>query len=82
MWVERGRVLRGRRRAGMRVVWVPHPDMALEYQDREKEVLAGKLGMFDIGDDWQLGEIDDGWGESIASLEHFDYSRYGICVPP
>jgi len=69
------------RRAGMRVVWVPHPDLALEYQARQKDVLAGRMGMFEIGDDWQLGEIDDGWAESIASLEHFNYSKYGIHVP-
>lgn len=29
------------RRAGMRVVWVPHPGLYSVYQDREKEVLAG-----------------------------------------
>lgn len=32
------------RRAGMRVVWVPHPDVAVEYQERLKAVLAGKTG--------------------------------------
>ncbi|TPX11900.1 uncharacterized protein E0L32_007398 [Thyridium curvatum] len=69
------------RRAGMRVVWVPHPALAVEYQARQKAVLAGRTGMFDIGDDWQLGDIDDGWAESIASLEHFEYSKYGIQVP-
>jgi pseudouridine-5'-monophosphatase len=37
--------------------------------------------MFNLGDDQQLGEIDDGWAESIASLEDFDYKRYGIEVP-
>ena len=69
------------RRAGMRVVWVPHQDVAVEYQARQKEVLAGRTGMFEVGDDWQLGEIDDGWVECIPSLEHFDYERYGIDVP-
>lgn len=33
------------------------------------------------GDDCQLGEIDDGWAESIPNLEHFDYEKYGIVVP-
>ena len=70
------------RRAGMLVVWVPHPDLAIEYQSRQKDVLAGRTGMFEIGDDWQLGQIDDGWAESIANLERFDYSKYGIYVPP
>ncbi|EFY91706.1 hypothetical protein J3459_006669 [Metarhizium acridum] len=69
------------RRAGMRVVWVPHPSVAAEYQDRKKDVLAGRTGMFEVGDDWQLGETDDGWAESIPSLEQFEYVKYGIKVP-
>lgn len=68
------------RRAGMRVVWVPHPYLVMEYQPREKEVLAGRMGRSQIGDEWQLGEIDDGWAERISSLEHFDYKKYGIRV--
>ncbi|KAK0654907.1 putative HAD superfamily hydrolase [Cercophora newfieldiana] len=69
------------RRAEMRVVWVPHPDLALEYQARQKDVLAGRTDLFDIGDDWQLGQVDDGWAERIASLEHFDYTKYGLHLP-
>ncbi|GAQ04972.1 uncharacterized protein C4C5.01 [Aspergillus lentulus] len=68
------------RRAGMRVVWVPHPDLAAEYQAREKDVLAGRTGMSAIGNEWQLGEIDYSWAESIPSLDHFDYEKYGIVV--
>ena len=68
------------RRAGMRVVWVPHPDVAVEYQSRQKDVLAGRMGMFKLKDDSQLGEIDDGWAESIPSLEKFSYEQYGIHV--
>ena len=70
------------RRAGMRVVWVPHQDVAVEYQTRQKDVLAARSGMFDLGDDQQLGKIDDGWAESIPSLEYFTYKKYGIDVPP
>jgi pseudouridine-5'-monophosphatase len=70
------------RRAGMRVVWVPHPMVAVEYQAREKQVLAGRTGMIYIGDEDQLGELDDGWAETISSLEVFDYQRYGINVRP
>ncbi|KAK8043152.1 hypothetical protein PG994_013635 [Apiospora phragmitis] len=71
------------RRAGMRVVWVPHPDMAIEYRGREREVLAGRTGVVKMGgrDDEErrrLGEVDDGWAEMIPSLEHFDYAEYGI----
>lgn len=68
------------RRAGMRVVWVPHPDVAVEYQPMHKDILAGRPGRFKVGDDWQLGEVDDGWAESIPSLEHFDYEKYGLDV--
>jgi len=69
------------RRAGMRVIWVPHPDLATVYRPRGKEVLAGRTAMIDIGDHWQLGHIDDGWAESISSLEHFDFEKYDVQVP-
>ncbi|KAI0873551.1 HAD-like protein [Hypoxylon argillaceum] len=68
------------RRAGMRVIWVPHPGLAAEYQLKEKEVLAGRTGMIDIGDDWQLGQVDDGWAEVTRSLEYFDFEKYGFDV--
>ncbi|KAJ5176976.1 HAD-like domain-containing protein [Penicillium canariense] len=68
------------RRAGMRVVWVPHPDVAAEYQASQKDILAGKTGMIEIGDNWQVGEVDDGWAESISSLEDLNYEKYGIDV--
>jgi pseudouridine 5'-phosphatase len=74
------------RRAGMRVVWVPHPELAAEYKGREKEVLAGRIGLVEIGDEWQLGEIDDGWAEQLPSLEMFPFEKFGIeiskGVPP
>ncbi|TQS31765.1 hypothetical protein Golomagni_07944, partial [Golovinomyces magnicellulatus] len=66
------------RRAGMRVVWVPHPAMKAQYQDRISQVLAGRIGLVDIGDTSQLGELDDGWGECIPCLDQFDYKKYGI----
>lgn len=71
------------RRAGMRVVWVPHPDLAVEYEPVHREVLAGRTGMVKLadGDDSEPGEIDDGWAETIPSLEHFDYEKYGIQIP-
>ncbi|KAJ5947258.1 HAD-like domain-containing protein [Penicillium verhagenii] len=68
------------RRAGMRVVWVPHSDVASEYETSYKDILAGRTGMFDIGDNWQRGELDDGWAESITSLGDFDYEKYGIIL--
>jgi pseudouridine-5'-monophosphatase len=66
------------RRAGMRVVWVPHPELFVEYKDRVKEVLAGRTGEAGEVDLHQLGEVDDGWGEYLKSLEDFDYKKYGI----
>jgi pseudouridine-5'-monophosphatase len=66
------------RRAGMRVVWVPHPGLAKEFKGREKEVLAGRIGLVEIGDEWQLGEIDDGWAEQLPSLVNFPFEKYGI----
>jgi pseudouridine 5'-phosphatase len=32
------------RRAGMRVIWVPHRGLAGEFRGKEQEVLAGKTG--------------------------------------
>jgi pseudouridine-5'-monophosphatase len=69
------------RRAGMRVVWVPHPGLAAEYRGREDEVLAGRTGLVVIGDEHQLGEEGDGWAEQLPSLEDFPYERYGIEAP-
>lgn len=66
------------RRAGMRTVWVPHPDLLEVYKGKEPEVLAGRVGMLRIGDEEQLGEIGDGWAELLPSLEDFPYERYGI----
>jgi pseudouridine 5'-phosphatase len=66
------------RRAGMRVVWVPHPELAAEYRGREKEVLAGRIGLVEIGDEGQLGKIDDGWAEQLPSLEMFPFEKFGI----
>lgn len=69
------------RRAGMRVIWVPHPGLAAEYTGRENKVLAGRTGLVEIGDKHQLGQFDDGWAEQLPSLEGFPYSKFGIEVP-
>jgi len=66
------------RRAGMRVVWVPHVGLAGEYSGREEEVLAGRMNLVPIGDEWQLGNAGDGWAEQLMSLEEFPFERYGI----
>lgn len=77
------------RRAGMQVVWCPHPGLLKEYRGREKEVLAGQTGEYkgEIQPIHQLnpggipgtpGEIDDGWAVFVESLEDFPYERYGL----
>ena len=66
------------RRAKMRVVWVPHQALAAEYKGKEQLVLAGRVGLVKIGDESQLGEIDDGWAVELASLEEFPYDNFGI----
>ncbi|KAH7419981.1 HAD-like domain-containing protein [Cadophora sp. MPI-SDFR-AT-0126] len=71
------------RRAGMRVVWVPHVDLVDEYRGMWEQILAGRTGMVRIvdGDEGQVGEVGDGWAESLESLEGFDYEKYGIEIP-
>jgi pseudouridine 5'-phosphatase len=70
------------RRAGMRVIWCPHPMLKKEYAGREKEILAGRTNQAGEGvDEHQLGEIDDGWADYLETLERFPYDRFGIVVP-
>ena len=78
------------RRAGMRVLWCPHPGLLNEYVGREKEVLAGRTGEHKAaeierhgistikGSPGHVGEIDDGWAELLHTLEDFKYEKYGI----
>lgn len=83
------------RRAGMRVVWCPHPMVLKEYRGREREVLAGiahgggddeldevmvEAGATMGGGRGGLKRLDDGWAVLVESLEGFDYGRYGIEV--
>ena len=70
------------RRAGMRVVWVPHPKLKEEYAGREPEVLAGSTGEAGEVDLHQVGEVGDGWAEYMLNLENFPYEKYGIVIPP
>lgn len=70
------------RRAGMRVVWVPHPMLKKEYTGRDDEVLAGRTGEAGDVDLHQVGEVGDGWAEYMETLEGFPYGKFGIEVPP
>ncbi|KAL2271413.1 hypothetical protein VTJ83DRAFT_784 [Remersonia thermophila] len=70
------------RRAGMRVVWVPHEKLWEEWKDKAREVLAGRTGLVpELGDEHQLGQLDDGWAERLETLEGFPYERFGIQGP-
>jgi len=71
------------RRAGMRLVWCPHPGLLEEYRGREKQVLAGRTGeLVEVGripgGAGEFEELDDGWAEMVTTLEDFDFAKYGI----
>ncbi|KAL9109211.1 MAG: hypothetical protein Q9227_006136 [Pyrenula ochraceoflavens] len=78
------------RRAGMRVVWAPHPGLREQYEEKEKEVLAGRMGEHKedeankagadgvVQTSGNVGELDDGWAEMLITLEDFDFEKYGI----
>ena len=73
------------RRAGMRVVWVPHPGLLEEMKGKEAEVLAGwnrggEGTIEDIKVEGWPATVGDGWGERLGTLEEFDYRKYGIEV--
>ncbi|KAI4165552.1 MAG: hypothetical protein LQ342_000965 [Letrouitia transgressa] len=81
------------RRAGMRVVWCPHPQLLKEYKGREEEVLAGSTrgqgevaevmkeagvnGVNGVAKGWP-GRKGDGWAELVETMEGFDLGKYGI----
>ncbi|KIW99826.1 uncharacterized protein Z518_10754 [Rhinocladiella mackenziei CBS 650.93] len=78
------------RRAGMRVVWCPHPGLLDVYKGKEEEVLAGRTGEHKeddldhaegiplAGSPGHVGDIQDGWAEMLPTLEDFDFFKYGI----
>lgn len=80
------------RRAGMRVIWCPHPGLREVYHGREREVLAGLTGEHDDNDvdhagpgplpgsPGHVGQVDDGWAERLDTLEDFDYVKYAIDI--
>jgi pseudouridine 5'-phosphatase len=79
------------RRAGMQVVWVPHPGLAKVCRGREQEVLTGRTEdrgtpeFTDRGEEHEElphGSLlsQDGKARMLQSLEDFPYAAYGIKV--
>ncbi|KAK6579700.1 hypothetical protein PZA11_007936 [Diplocarpon coronariae] len=68
------------RRAGMRVVWCPHPELLAEFEGREDLVLAGRTGEAGCVDMHLVGQVGDGWAEYLETLRAFPFERYGIVV--
>lgn len=73
------------RRAGMQVVWCPHPGLLKEYEGREETVLAGQMGEYREEEDKRSatnagapGQVGDGWATLLQSLEAFPYADYQI----
>jgi len=80
----------------MQVVWCPHPGLLEEMKGKEDLVLAGlmgqhkeveekneELGVVVEGGERRKGapgEVGDGWGRLLGSLEGFPYEAYGIRV--
>ena len=78
------------RRAGMRVVWVPHPGLREVCRGKEEAVLMGRSEGLD-GMDKESGKENygqgsegivssDGWAEMLGSLDKFEFGTYGINV--
>ncbi|GAB0134922.1 hypothetical protein EsDP_00003274 [Epichloe bromicola] len=68
------------RRAGMRVIWCPHPQLKKALEGHEAEVLAGRKWNASDMDVHQLDQSGDGWGECLLTLESFPYEKYGFIV--
>ena len=82
------------RRAGMRVIWVPHPGLAEVCKGREMDVLMGRTeedghvpdyGVAVQGDAQSISTTndqhmmtEDGMADMRSSLEDFPYQAYGI----
>lgn len=70
------------RRAGMQVVWCPHPGLLNEYKGREEDVLAGTSIMkqygVSSGGSQVPGKVGDGWARLHLTLENFPYKSYGM----
>jgi pseudouridine-5'-monophosphatase len=79
------------RRAGMRIVWVPHEGLARVCEGRELLVLEGRteeggvvVDLFQKVEgsrgEGERVKTDDGWAVMLRSLEGFPYQDYGIHI--
>ena len=81
------------RRAGMRAIWCPHPELLNIYRGREPEVLAGVTNISnnhheveEVLDErgtmqrkkGQPGIVGDGWAELLLTLVNFPHEKYGM----
>ena len=82
------------RRAGMRAIWCPHPELLNIYRGREPEVLAGTTNISNNNGDeveevvdekglkgrkkGRPGVVGDGWAELLLTLVDFPLEKYGI----
>ena len=57
---------------------VPHVDLAIEYQPHLKSMLVGRTRTVELGDKWVSQMLDDGWTDSIRTLEELNLETYGI----
>lgn len=64
------------RRAGMRVIWVPHQGLRELYLGREEEVLRGNIESANEGKDQPMPVCV----ETLSSLDEFQPEKYGIEV--
>jgi len=77
------------RRAGMRVVWVPHKMLLSEFQGHEHKIIETSIreSLAKDGNNSRSSAMMDlasnrNWLRLLPSLENFPYLEYGIIVPP
>ncbi|KAK3067825.1 hypothetical protein LTR53_015072 [Teratosphaeriaceae sp. CCFEE 6253] len=67
------------RRAGCQVVWCPHPELLELMKGKEDLILAGRVGEYTgVEGKAAPGEVGDGYGTLLHSLEGFPYEKFGI----
>ncbi|KAJ5751503.1 HAD-like protein [Penicillium nucicola] len=66
------------RRAGMRVVWVPHPELADQYDIGRNDAISFSTGAVHTGQVRRAVSLYDSMVEVLPSLQDFSYDKYGI----